>query len=199
MKNNSINSGRNSASAGFTLIEMLVAMAIVGILLIIGIPSFVSFQRNSELTSATNSLIAAINAARGEAMKRGMNAMVVPSDGSTWKNGWTVFIDKNRNFVFDSTIDLTVFQQTALPGYFSVVGSGTADLAGSPYILFDASGYAKTKSAGFGALTISIARNDINDTTLLIQQTRRIVISVTGRVRACSPQIDITCIPAALE
>lgn len=188
-----------TGDTGFTLIELLITVAIATILLTVGVPSFTSFQRNSELTSATNSLIAAINAARGEAMKRGMNAMVVPSDGITWANGWTVFVDRNRNFAFDSGTDVTVLKQAALPSYFGVSGSGTAVASGAPYILFDASGYAKTKTAGFGALTFSIARNDISNANELAQQTRRIVIAMTGRPRACRPGTDVTCTVTAQE
>lgn len=131
-------------------------------------------------------------------MKRGMNAMVVPTDGTSWRNGWTVFVDQNRNFTFDDGTDLTVLKQAALPTYFSVSGSGTA-APSTPYILFDASGYAKTKTAGFGALTISIARNDISNTTSLAQQTRLIIIAMTGRPRSCRPDLDATCLATALE
>jgi len=124
--------------------------------------------------------------------------MVVPTDGISWNNGWTVFVDQNRNFTFDDGTDVTVLKQAALPAYFTVSGSGTAALS-APYILFDASGYATTKTAGFGALTLSIARNDISDSTLVAQQTRRIVIAMTGRPRSCRPDVDTSCIATALE
>lgn len=193
-----IHDSQRPSAAGFTLIELLVTLAIASILLVVGVPSFTSFQRNSELTAATNALVAAVNAARGEAMKRGMNAMVVPTDGTSWNNGWTVFVDQNRNFAFDDSTDVTVLKQAALPGYFSISGSGTAANS-TPYILFDASGYAKTRTAGFGALTLSIARNDNSNATLIAQQTRRIIIAMTGRPRACQPNSDATCIATALE
>lgn len=189
---------RKPIATGFTLIELLTTIAIAAILLVIGVPSFISFQRNSELTAATNSLISAINAARGEAMKRGMNAMVIPSNGTTWRNGWTVFVDQNRNYTWNADTDLTVLQQAALPAYFTVSGTGSAGES-APYILFDASGYAITKTAGFGALTLSIARNDVSGTTALAEQTRRIVIAMTGRPRSCRPDRDATCLATALE
>jgi len=193
-----IHGRQRTGTAGFTLIELLVTLAIAAILLVIGVPSFTSFQRNSELTAATNAFVAAVNAARGEAMKRGMNAMVVPTDGTSWNNGWTVFVDQNRNFTFDDGTDVTVLKQAALPSYFSVSGSGTA-ASSAPYILFDASRYAKTRTTGFGALTLSIARNDSNNATLIAQQTRRIIIAMTGRPRSCQPNMDATCIASALE
>lgn len=183
-------------NAGFTLIELMVTVAIAAVLLVVAVPSFVSYQRSSELTSVANSFVAGVNAARGEAMKRGMNAMLVPASGTSWSSGWTVFVDQDRSGGLN-TGDFTVIQQPALPAYFSATGQGTASET-PPYIMFDASGYAKTKTAGFGALTMTIARNDLSG-TVLTEQTRRIVIARSGRARACKPATDSTCTATAEE
>ncbi len=183
--------------AGFTLIELMVTIAIAAILLMIAAPSFVAFQRNSELTSTANSFIAAVNATRGEAMKVGRQAMAVPADGANWTNGWTVFVDNNGNATLDATTDRIVLQQAALASYFTASGSGSAGTS-APYVLFDASGYAKTKTAGFGALTLTIARNDLSGADKTAQ-TRRIVIAKTGRARVCRPATDATCTTTAEE
>ena len=181
----------STTSSGFTLIELMVTVTLVAILLAVGVPSFTTFQRNAELTSATNSLLAAINAARSEAMKRGMNAMVVPTDGANWSSGWVVFVDKNRSLAYESGSDVTVLASDPPPAYLAVSGNGST--AGStPYILFDASGYSKLKAGGFGALTFTIARNDVTG-SVLADQTRRVIISSTGRARTCKPSTDSTC------
>lgn len=129
-------------------------------------------------------------------MKRGMNAMVVPATGIDWSTGWTVFVDQDRSGGLN-TGDTTVVQQPALSSYFSATGHGTASETPA-YIMFDASGYAKTKTAGFGALTITIARNDLSDTANT-EQTRRVVIAKSGRARACKPATDSTCTVTAEE
>ena len=83
---------------GFTLIELMVTIAIAAILLTVAVPSFTTYLRNAELTSASNNLIATINTARGEAMKRNRRTMVVPtSNGTDWTTGWVVFVDLNGN------------------------------------------------------------------------------------------------------
>lgn len=175
---------------GFTLIELLVTMAIGVVLLMVAVPSFTTYQKNAELTSASNTLLAAINAARGEAMKRGMSAMVVPtSNGSDWTTGWVVFVDKNNSRTFNDTgdiPDITVLKQAAVPNGISITGTGIAS-GSEPYILFDASGYSKTKTGSFGALSISFARTDLAAADGY-RQTRKIKIASTGRVRICTPE-----------
>lgn len=183
---------------GFTLIELMVTIAIAAILLMVAAPSFVTMQRNSELTAAANALVAGINAARGEAMKRGLNAVVVPTDAASWRNGWTVFVDTGtaRNGTLDAS-DIVVQQQPALAGYFAVSASGTAAEA-VPYMMFDASGYSKTKAGGFGPLTLSIARNDLSGASVG-EETRRVIVARTGRARVCKPSTDTTCTLTATD
>jgi len=172
---------------GFTLIELMITFAIAAILMMVAVPSFVSFQKNAQLTSAANTLLAATNAARGEAMKRGMSAMVVPANnGSDWTTGWVVFVDKNNSRTYTDTGDNTVLTQGKVPSGISITGTGIAT-GGTPYIMFDASGYSKTKAGAFGALTISFVRSDLAAADGY-RQTRKIKIASTGRVRMCTPE-----------
>ncbi len=113
---------------GFTLIELMVTIAVAAVLMMIAAPSFVAFQRNAELTSTTNTLIAAINTARGEAMKRGAYAMVVPKDGSQWSSGWIVFVDKDLSMGFDASKDDVVLEQPAPSGYITISGNAEEDV-----------------------------------------------------------------------
>jgi type IV fimbrial biogenesis protein FimT len=164
-----------TSNRGFTLIELLVTIAIVVIATIIAVPSMVAFRKNAELTSAANNLQASINTARSEAMKRGMNAMVVPVDSTDWSKGWTVFVDKARDGDPTNQINIVVTSQPALPSHFTVTGVN---------VKFDASGFALGNNG-----TISITRNDVSGTEKLAQ-TRRVKVSINGRVRTCKPKSD---------
>lgn len=180
---------------GFTLVELMVTLSIAAVLMMIAVPSLETYRRNSELTSATNTLLAAINAARGEAMKRGMSAMVVPmGNDSNWNAGWVVFVDSDRTQTFDATQDLTVLTQAPLPNYLNVAGNGTASL-GVSYVMFDPSGYSRTKAGGFNNLTISLARTDVA-ANAQANETRRVIVLNTGRVRTCKPTsaTDANCL-----
>lgn len=114
---------------GFTLIELMVTIAIAAILMMIAIPSFTAYQRNAELTSFINSMVAAINGARGEAMKRGRYAMIVPADNTNWSSGWIAFVDVDRSWNYDASKDILVFSREAPPSYLSITKNGTANAA----------------------------------------------------------------------
>jgi type IV fimbrial biogenesis protein FimT len=172
---------------GFTLIELMVTLSIGAILLTVAVPSFIQFQRNSELTTITNSLIAAINTARAEAMKTGMNALVVATNnGSDWSKGWVVFVDIDNDGSY-STGDTIVMTRDALPSHITV--SGTNTIAATPsYIRYNSSGFSKPKLGDLANATINLSRNDVASTDY--SQIRRIKIAKTGRPRVCTPQSD---------
>jgi len=83
-------------NTGFTLIELMVTVAIAGVVLGIGIPSFNEAIRNSRLTTSANELITALNLAKSEAIKRGEH-VVVRKTGAEWEDGWQVFVDIDRS------------------------------------------------------------------------------------------------------
>ena len=180
-----------AALRGFTLVELMVTLSLLAVLLMVGVPSFQAFKRNSELTGAVNSFVALLATARGEAMKRALNAVVVPSDGSDWSNGWTAFIDKSipANNAYDAGTDELIAKiAEPLPLYLTMSKNNA-----SGFFKYNGSGYTIT-GGGLGATTIEIARNDVTGAELLAQ-TRRIKISATGRVRVCTPRTatDVNC------
>ena len=141
----------------FTLIELLVTMALLAIMLALAAPSFVTFQRNSELTATANSFVAALSAARAEAMKRQLRTFVIPASGATnWASGWTVFVDVDGNVtsgaMLASSADVVVSRQPALPDSVSVNTSTIATPfvdSGVAYAMFNGSGFMTTLAGGF--------------------------------------------------
>ncbi len=83
-------------SAGFTLIEVMVVVAIVAILATLAAPSFSEMLRRNRLSTAASALQVSLNLARSEAVKRGADARVTVAANTAaggWTNGWTVFVD----------------------------------------------------------------------------------------------------------
>ena len=85
---------------GFSLLELMVALSVMGMLLGFGVPAFSSISTNSKIAAESGNLVAALTLARNEAMKRGMRVSVcATADAATcagtadWSKGWIVFQD----------------------------------------------------------------------------------------------------------
>lgn len=75
--------------SGFTLIEMMVTLAVLAILVTVAIPNYQAFVLNSRMTAQANDFLASLQLARSEAIKR--NASVTMSaKGDGWEDGWQI-------------------------------------------------------------------------------------------------------------
>ncbi|GAB3343405.1 GspH/FimT family pseudopilin [Marilutibacter aestuarii] len=95
--------GLAGPARGFTLVELMITVVVMGVLLAIGVPSFRYVQNSARISAPANELVASVQLARAEAIRRnGRMALCSSSDGATcaaggaW-NGWIVFADADRN------------------------------------------------------------------------------------------------------
>jgi type IV fimbrial biogenesis protein FimT len=101
---------RNTQS-GFTLVELIVVIVIMGIVMAIAAPSFNTLVLNQRVRTGAADVQASLFFARSEALKRGANIDVAPIGGN-WQSGWMVQISGGgttlrRETAFGSKLNVT--------------------------------------------------------------------------------------------
>ena len=165
---------------GFTLMELIITVAIAAIVLSIGVPSFQGMMRNNRVIANTNDFLGSLNLARSEAIKRGAGLRVVlcpgtPAgcSGTAWGSGWIVFVDANNNGVWD-TGEQVLRVHEPLAGGDTLTGNTPV----STYISFAADGTARVANSNAfqaGTLTFTLCNST--------KQRNTVVINSVGRAR----------------
>ena len=95
---------RKGASRGYSLVELAVVVAIVGVLSAIAVPSFARLLAETRVGDASSDLFSAVIQTRSEALKRRHRIILCPSDEKQdcsdtvdWNPGWIMFEDANDN------------------------------------------------------------------------------------------------------
>lgn len=177
------------AATGFTIIELMIVVAIGGILMALALPSYDNMVRNNCRTTATNSLVTGLQFARSEAVKRRTRVNVTAADasiaGNEWIYGWDVWTDKNGDGDMDLDADPDVnelLREMPLTCEQPAAGANRmtiAEAGGATTFTYVATGFIDTP----GTFTVC---ND-NQTA---ERGRQITISNTGRP---STNSDFVC------
>ena len=138
---------------GFTLIELMVVVALISIMFAIAVPSFVTFVSNYRVTSAMNDFLQGVSLTRNEAMKRGRRVTMSPIVPGDWKSGWNIYVDVVPDAVYSVGTEELIFRHDPLPASLVVTnssGGGTPPFtfAGLTYLSFDGTGYPRRYAAG---------------------------------------------------
>lgn len=97
---------KGSKTAGFTLIELVITLAILGLMLNVAVPSFMQFMHENRTYAIAIDIKSNLATARAEAIKRGGNVAICGRQNddqctSSFNNGWIVFQDVNNDGVVD--------------------------------------------------------------------------------------------------
>ncbi len=168
---------------GFTLVEVIVTLAIAAIVLSIGVPSFQSYIQNSRQTTAVNELATALQLARNSAITQRTRVVLCKSNNTSvaaptcrtgagsgdWLQGWMIFTDPNNSGTLDGG-------ETILRVHGAIDSNTNVSFAGNNNV---------TNRVSFNAQGIALGSNG----TILYCDPRgnvfakALVISVGGQIR----------------
>jgi|JRYD01.1.fsa_nt_gb type IV fimbrial biogenesis protein FimT len=142
--------GRSVPVGGFTLLELMIVLALAAVILAIGAPTFAEFRRNGRLTADANDFLTAVQVARTEAVKQQRTVSLCASgdpqstapacSGGADFSGWLVFADPDGNCAAASAADIerTGGRAVADRGRIASVADGTCLSFGANGFLLDA-------------------------------------------------------------
>lgn len=164
------------SSAGFTLIELMVAITILAILLFIALPNFAVWMQNTQIRTAGEAVLNGMQLARAEAIRRNVNVELRMDVSS----GWTAVVAGPGGEVI----------QSRLAGEGSAAALVTITPAGANTVTFSSFGSVATNADG----TATVTEIKIDSPAIAAADSRELCILVRagGNVRMCDPQVVVT-------
>jgi type IV fimbrial biogenesis protein FimT len=161
-------------SAGFSLIELMIGIAVLGVVVAAGMPSFTQMLRNSEVRNVSNSIANGLQRARAEAVARNASVQFVLGTGTSW------------------TVDYVTKPVPTDPPLDSRSSSEGSSHASLTAVAADLVTPATTITFNNLGLVTSPAATTLARVTVTVtggNQTNRVVIGTGGNASVCDPSL----------
>jgi type IV fimbrial biogenesis protein FimT len=152
--------GATPKAAGFTLLEALVVMALLGVMVSLAAPAMSALRQQHQLQAQAEGLLDSLVLARSEALRRQVPvALCARATDSTcdasgvWQQGWLVFADANNNAQRDAG-EALIEVHGPVPVAMQLTVTSTA----KGYFSYSAEGRSATPSGAFMAGTWRFCR-----------------------------------------
>lgn len=182
--NERCSSTRSCGARAFTLVELLVALGILGALIAVAVPAYRTWIAEIQQRNAAHGLLNALQLARSEAIKRGVRVNLCKStDGAScttnggWEAGWVAFADFDASGEVDGAESVIVVE-APLAGAVTIRGNQPVD----DYVSYTNLGTARLLNGALQMGTFQVCRSGL---TAL-----EVVLANSGR-----PRLQKTAVP----
>lgn len=167
--------------SGFSLIELMIVLVIVGIGLLVGLPSYANWVANSRIRNAAESIQNGLQLARSEAVRRNARVSFVLAADSGWTLGCVAATAECPAAIQSRAASEGSAGTTAV-----MSNSGTANT-----VFFNSFGASVTAAGAAGPARVDI---DVDSATLAAADSRNLRVSIFsgGSVRMCDPNLGGT-------
>jgi len=161
-----------SGLGGTTLLELMAALAIAGIVFALGVPTLGAWLTEQQLQDRADALLHALDLARSEAIRRGDRVDLCPGDGGCdagampWEGGWAVVPDNAR-----SGATSAIARERPAPSGITIRGNRPV----ADYVSYTSAGHARRFDGALQMGTFTVCRAG--------QRARKVILANSGRAR----------------
>lgn len=184
MKNRRLGTPRlRIAVRGFTLIEMMVAVALTGLLLALAVPALNAFTSNARQTSTINDFVSSMHIARSTAVTTNFRTTVCASSNGanceavSWDQGWIVFSDRDSDQAVDN-------DETIVASSDGAEGLDIQSAEFGQFLMYRPNGRVMTVSAAGNSGQFTVCDNRGSD------HAKVLIVDLSGRPRLSHYQAD---------